>query len=292
MFTLPSVIPVTGFNVEYSIDGGAWSANPSTTNHGCHSIRARYVTSTACGAIPAGTAAPALCATSNTVNVVIFPQVTATPGTVTKSTTCGNTNATFTWSGAAPTSPLSGVAPAGGTFELRYDIDGGTAFTNTTGVFTGVVPGCHTIEARYVLTTNCGTTTAPAVAPASCGVSQTFVVWPELTNSNIPVITLANNCGSAATISNVVISNAPSLPAGMQFVYFYYRNGGGLEGPVTLDVLNTIDFSYNAAGAAPGCHKIDARINLSIACGSIPANDGLFAPGMSFCRTASISFIT
>ncbi|MBK8721244.1 MAG: HYR domain-containing protein [Saprospiraceae bacterium] len=292
-FTLPNVTLIDGYNVEWSIDGLPFTGSPVIpSTHGCHSIRARYVSANACGPIPSGSAGPAPCNQSNLVNVVIFPQIVATPGTVTRASQCGITDATFTWSGPAPTTTLSGVVPASGSFELRYDIDGGTAFTNTTGVFTNVAPGCHTIEARYVLTTTCGSTTAPAVAPAACGVSQTFVVWPLLSNTNIPILTLANNCGSAATISNVDISNAPSLPAGMQFVYFYYRNGGGLEGPVTLDVLKTIDFSYNALGAAPGCHKIDARINLSVACGSIPANDGLFSPGMSFCRTASINFLT
>ncbi len=179
MFTLPAVTAQPGFNVEYSVSGttpGVWSANPSVTAPGCYSVAARYVTAVACGTIPAGTPGinPALdpmgvpqCATSDEVNVVIFPQITATTAAVTKSATCGTTDATFNWV-AAPTSPLAGTAPANGSFELRYDIDGGTAFTNSTGTFPGVTPGCHTIEARYVLITTCD----PTASTCGCASSM------------------------------------------------------------------------------------------------------------------------
>jgi hypothetical protein len=41
MFTLPTVTAVTGFNVEYSINGGAsYFAAPSTTTPGCYSVSA------------------------------------------------------------------------------------------------------------------------------------------------------------------------------------------------------------------------------------------------------------
>src|SRR4030095_6090650 len=64
----------------------SWSAAPVIpTTPGCYSIQARYVTSAACGSIPAGTAGTGSCAASNTVNVVIFP---AAPTLATPANTC------------------------------------------------------------------------------------------------------------------------------------------------------------------------------------------------------------
>src|SRR4029077_11133335 len=56
MFTLPTVAAVAGFNIEYKIDGGAYSANPSTTAAGCHTVTARYVLAATCGSTYAGNA--------------------------------------------------------------------------------------------------------------------------------------------------------------------------------------------------------------------------------------------
>src|SRR4030095_10293409 len=73
MFTLPAVSTVTGFNVQYSLDGGAFLSSPSTTTPGCHTVNARYVLAAACGSTTTGTQGPGACGSSNTVNVVIFP---------------------------------------------------------------------------------------------------------------------------------------------------------------------------------------------------------------------------
>lgn len=82
MFALPTVPAVAGFTVEYSLDGGAWTANPSSTTPGCHTIAARYVTESACGGlpfniVPAGSFSDGTVSSctspSNTVATVIFP---------------------------------------------------------------------------------------------------------------------------------------------------------------------------------------------------------------------------
>ncbi|MBK8721242.1 MAG: hypothetical protein IPL95_02840 [Saprospiraceae bacterium] len=71
MFGLPSVAPVTGFNVEYELDNsGSWSASPSISSAGCHPIRARYVLAADCLPTLAGAT---LCGVSNQVQGLIRP---------------------------------------------------------------------------------------------------------------------------------------------------------------------------------------------------------------------------
>ncbi|MBK9150305.1 MAG: hypothetical protein IPM26_04610 [Saprospiraceae bacterium] len=281
MFTLPDVTPIPGFDVEYSLDDGTtWSANPTTTDAGCYSVRARYVSANACGTIPAGTAGPAPCNQSNAVQVVIFPAVTATPGPVTKGATCGTTNVTFTWSGPAPAATIT---QNGATFELRYSIDGG-AFSNTSGTFTGVAPGCHTIEARYVLTTACGATAAGTAAPANCGVQREFIIWLNL--DGVPLtVDLVENCGATTNISSITLGGAPSVPAGQELVYVYRINGGPLNGPVTLAQLQAVDFP-------PGCHQVRVRVRATVNCGVGPdgAIAGAVAPNA--CQSNVRNFVT
>jgi hypothetical protein len=77
-FTLPSVTAISGFTVQWSINGGAYTASPTVpTTAGCHTLKARYVLTSSMRSIcniSAGTAAPAGCLESNlTVSVVIFP---------------------------------------------------------------------------------------------------------------------------------------------------------------------------------------------------------------------------
>lgn len=57
-FSLPAVSAVSGFTVQYSIDGGAFATAPSATTAGCHTVKARYVLTAACGTNAAGTTPP------------------------------------------------------------------------------------------------------------------------------------------------------------------------------------------------------------------------------------------
>ncbi|HRO73782.1 MAG TPA: hypothetical protein PK611_08935, partial [Saprospiraceae bacterium] len=183
-FTLPSVPVVTGFDVEYSIDGGAWSSAPTTTTPGCHTVSARYVLASACGAlpyniIPAGTFSNGVSSTciasSNVVNVVIFP---AAPVIAAPANTCASA---FT---------LPSV-PAVTGFNVQWSIDGG-AFTSTPVIPT--TPGCHNVRAQYVLGAACGTTPAGATGSGACGISNrvNVFIFPQA-----PVITApANTCNA------------------------------------------------------------------------------------------------
>ncbi len=178
MFALPTVAAVTGFSVEYSLDGAAYTASPSTTTAGCHTIAARYVLTAACGGTAAGAAGP--CANSNVVSTVIFP---TNPVITVPSNTC---NAAFT---------LPSVTAVTG-FTVQYSIDGGT-YTSTPTVSS--IPGCHTVSAQYVLTAACGGTAAGATGP--CGPTNTVstVIFPTA-----PVLTApTNTCNTAFTLPAV-----------------------------------------------------------------------------------------
>ena len=85
MFTLPTVPNISGFNAQYSLNGGAFSSSPTTSSARCHTIAARYVIAASCGTTSANTPGIGACATSNTVNVVIYP---AAPAMATPLNTC------------------------------------------------------------------------------------------------------------------------------------------------------------------------------------------------------------
>ncbi|MEZ4909223.1 MAG: hypothetical protein R2774_00010 [Saprospiraceae bacterium] len=143
-FTLPTVDPVGDFTVEFSIDGGTYSATPAVpTTPGCHTVTARYVLAADCGTTLAGAVGSDPCGESNEVSVVIFPSA---PVIAAPSNTC---NSAF----ALPT-----VDPVGD-FTVEFSIDGGTYSATPTVPTT---PGCHTVTARYVLASDCGTTLAGA----------------------------------------------------------------------------------------------------------------------------------
>src|SRR6185369_9240280 len=130
---------------EYSIDGNtAWSASPTIpSTSGCHTIQARYVQTATCGSTAAGT--PSSCL-SNVVSVVIFP---AAPVLAAPANTCASA---FT---------LPTVTAVTG-FNVEFSVDGGTYSSSPT---IPTAPGCHTIQARYILGAACGNTTAAAAGP-------------------------------------------------------------------------------------------------------------------------------
>jgi len=228
-FTLPAVTPRTGFNVLYSIDGGAYAASPSTTTIGCHTVKAKYVLATDCGmpgGTPAGADAPAGCLESNTVSVVIFPSA---PVITAPANTC---YAMFT---------LPAVTPRAG-FNVVYSIDGNAYAPNpsTTAI------GCHTVKAKYVLVADCGMpggTPAGASAPASCLESNTVnvVIYP-----NAPVITAtANTCNAMFAL--------PTVTPRTGFNVLYSIDGG--------------TYAVSPSTTTPGCHSVKAKYVLAADCG-------------------------
>ena len=196
---------------------------------GCHSIKARYVLTSDCGPIAAGTpSADPVCGESNEVEFVIYPEAPV----ITASSTCASNFV----------GPTLTAYPG---FTAEYSLDGG-AWT-TTPVMTGIT-GCHTIKARYVLTSDCGPILAgtPSADPA-CGESNEveFVIYPEA-----PVITASSTCAS-----NFV---GPTLTAYPGFTAEYSLDGGAWT---TTPVMTGIT----------GCHTIKARYVLTNDCGPIAA---------------------
>jgi hypothetical protein len=190
-FTLPAVTAVSGFTVQYSIDGGAYSASPTIpTTPACHTIQAEYVIATACGSTAAGTASSCL---SNIVNVVIFP---AAPTLTAPANTC---NGAFS---------LPAVTAVAG-FTVQYNIDGGTYSASPT---IPTAPGCHTIQAQYVLTSACGSTAAGATGTAACGTSNvvSVVIFPAAP----PAPALNSGCGP-------IVVTAPPAVSGFNIEYSF-----------------------------------------------------------------------
>lgn len=292
-FQIPAVQAVAGFTVQYSIESGPWTDADSVKvplAAECYSIRARYRLTASCGAVAAGTPAPTACATSNEVMVVVFPDIsTANIETITKNNACGPANITaINWQGGAPSAPLG--------FELRYDIDGGTAFTNKTGLFTNIAPGCHTIAAKWVRSVACGSNN-PLGTPAQSGCEEThtFMVWPDLSGS-VPKVVLKNNCGAKnVRIDTIVFSpQLPAIPSGMELVYFGTRNDTAF-GPVTLTQLRAMDF---APKAGKGCHSLFVNTRAITSCkdsdDATAAADGANANQVApvTCQTLTQNFIT
>jgi CshA-type fibril repeat protein len=184
-FSLPIVAEVSGFTIQYSVDGAAFSENPTTpSSAGCHTVKARYVNTAACGNTAALTAGTGTCSESNTVSVVVFPQ---TPVLVEPTATC---NQSF---------QLPSVAAQNG-FTVQYSIDG-AAFTANPNIPSSV--GCHTITARYVTAASCGSTTLNTAGSGACGNSNTVsaVIFPTAPT----LAAISNTCNSPLAMPSVPV---------------------------------------------------------------------------------------
>jgi hypothetical protein len=147
-FTLPLVTAVSGFSVQYSINGGTWAASPAVpTVPGCYAIQARYVLATACGTNAVGTVSPGCI--SNTVNVVIFPTA---PAPIVNSG-CG----AFT---VTPPPAVSG-------FDVQYSFDNGITWGGNTPPTADNCAG-YQIKVRYVTNAVCGNIPSGTAPPAGC----------------------------------------------------------------------------------------------------------------------------
>ncbi|MBK6667277.1 MAG: hypothetical protein IPG48_14335 [Saprospiraceae bacterium] len=165
-FILPAVPPVAGFSIQYSINGGAWTASPMTSMvPGCYSIQARYVLETACGTTLAGTAGTGSCGASNMVNTNVYPvpvvepvadvfmcdmsQVNVTFSSLTEILSCyGNASIQYQWTNNNTSIGLA----ASGTGNISFiATQPGTAFIIVTPVFTGPDGSCKGQPISFII---------------------------------------------------------------------------------------------------------------------------------------------
>jgi hypothetical protein len=192
-FTLPTVAAVPGFTLQYSIDGGAYSASPTLpVAPGCHTIQAQYILTVACGTTSSGTTGTGSCGTSNTISLVIFP---AAPPAPTVNSGCG------------PIVVTSPAAVPGFNIEYSFD-DGATWGANTPPVAENCTG--YQIRTRYVLAADCGGTLAGAAGPAGCDVSPSTTrkldnTAPVVTCPTVPA--LCQVAGGTYTIPALIASD-------------------------------------------------------------------------------------
>jgi len=215
-FTLPIVTAVPGFTIQYSIDGGMYSASPTiSAAPGCHTVQAQYVLTSACGNTPFGSIGTGSCGTSNIESVVIFP---AAPSAPTVNGGCGP---------IVVTDP-----PAVAGFNIEYSFDDGVTWGTNTPPTAENCSG-YQIRTRYVLATDCGGILAGTTGPASCDVSPSttrkldhtapVVTCPtvppvcEVASGTyvIPALIASDNCSTNLTITyDVKDSNGVTIRTG------------------------------------------------------------------------------
>jgi hypothetical protein len=194
MFTLPYVAPKSGFTVQYKIDNGNWETAPSTTATGCHSVTARYVLTSACGSNNAGTTAPAACAESNTVNVVIFPAKPDAP----------TVNSGYHAIVVTPPTSISG-------FNIEYSFDDGATWGGNTPPTADKCDG-YKIRVRYVTASACGSIAAGTSLSCSTSDATTRIVdntAPSIIcKANATTATDAGQCYATVTLVAPAVSDA------------------------------------------------------------------------------------
>ena len=182
-------------------------------------------TPTTAGCFTATYTSPAGC--TDTENFVVYPVpvITAPPNTC---------NTAFT---------LPTVTAVSG-FTVRYSIDGG-AFAASPTIPT--TPGCHTIQAKYFLAADCGTTVAGSTM--DCAVSNTV---------SVVIFPLAPSAPAVNPGCGLFTVEPPPTIAGFDIQYSF--DDGATWGP------NTPPTADNCAG-----YRIKTRYVTSAACGTTPA---------------------
>jgi hypothetical protein len=163
---------VAGFNIEYSFDDGlTWGANTPPTADNCsgYKIKTRYVTSAACGAIPAGTAsAIAGCkespATIRTVDNTA-PVITTCPASQTFCQVTGN-NYTIP--------VLVATDNCGGAITITYQVTGATIRSGSGNDASGLF--------------NAGVSTITWTVTDACGNSSTCTTTVTISPKPAPII--------------------------------------------------------------------------------------------------------
>jgi hypothetical protein len=215
-FTLPTVAAVPGFIIQYSIDGGVYSASPTiSAEPGCHTVQAQYILADACGSTSVGSTGSGSCGTSNIESVVIFP---AAPPAPTVNSGCGPIVVTD-----PPTIPG---------FNIEYSFDDGVTWGSNTPPTAENCSG-YQIRTRYVLAADCGGTLAGTTGPAGCDVSPSttrkldntppVVTCPTISpicevasgTYIIPALIASDNCSTNLTITyEVKDSNGVTVRSG------------------------------------------------------------------------------
>ena len=239
--------PIAGFTVEYSINGAVFMATPMLPGlAGCHTVQVQYVLSFACGSNPQGIASSGSCGVSNMISVVQFPSA---PVLIPPSNTC------------AEEFLLPNVADltASG-FSTQYSIDGG-AYSTSPAIPT--LPGCHTIQAQYFLTSACGNTPAGANSTGACGLSNIVfvVIFPTAPLISITTTACATNF------------SLPTVTAIAGFNVEYSIDGS--------------PFTITPSIPAVGCHTIQVRYSLALTCGTTPQG----ATGSGLCNGSNIESV-
>ena len=122
-FTLNAVTPISGFTLEYNIDGTGFTSSPVIpTTPGCHNITARYTLTSAYCPYPAGTVST--CPQSATVSTVIYP---SNPTITAPANTCA-------------TALTISAIPTVSQFTSQYSFDGGTTYS-TSNTSASTTPG-------------------------------------------------------------------------------------------------------------------------------------------------------
>ena len=169
VITDPSPMPA-GFTIQYSYDNGSsWGGSiPTADNCAGYNIKARYVTSAACGNIPAGTAAPGACESpavtrkvDNTKPIVTCPIVP--PACVVPSN-----------SYTIPPATASDNCSANSALIITYSITGATT-RNGTG-----------LDASGIF--NIGVSTITWTVIDECGNSNTCTTKVTINPKPVPVI--------------------------------------------------------------------------------------------------------
>jgi hypothetical protein len=229
-FALPSVTAVNGFSVQYSINGGTWSASPTIpSTPGCYSIQARYVLATACGTNAVGTVSPAC--VSNTVSVVIFPTA---PSPVVNSG-CGPIIVT-------PPAAVSG-------FDVQYSFNDGATWGANTPPTADNCTG-YKIKVRYVTSTACGTIAAGTAASSGCE-SPAITRKVDNTKPTVTCPTVSPVCevpGKTYTIPLLAASDNCSANSALTITYSITgattRSGTGVDASGIFDVgVSTITWT-------------------------------------------------
>ncbi|HRO73779.1 MAG TPA: hypothetical protein PK611_08920, partial [Saprospiraceae bacterium] len=238
------------FEIQYSLDGGAYSATlPTGITPGCHTVEVRYALTAACGSTGAGTVSPGCGATRT---FIVWPDLSTLRPSVTLSQNCaGPVNVTGVTLGTATPS-----IPAG--MEFVYQgTNNGVAFgpvdiaglTAMNFAFDGAAPspGCHSIRATIRATTACGAAPDGAAAgdimPVACrSLFRGFLSFPEPTAIEVDPV---------CTGGNLVVTPLTAAPTDHQWRYRLINNTTGTP------VVGAWQASTTFVSPAVGCYTIE-----------------------------------
>ena len=234
--------------VLFSVDGGGYASYPAGGYQlaaGSHNIRARNASDNTC------------ISPQTTVTVNSQPPTPAQPAaTVTQQPNCTIPTGTIT---------ITSPAPATG---ITYSVDG-TTYTNTSGVFTGLVPATYSVTVKNsdgCISTPRSLTVNPVPASSLsasattvdiiCGVNTGTIIVTAA--GGVPPYTYSLN-GAAATILNIF----SGLGAGTYTIKITDAIGCAKEITAVIDILNstltaTASVTNVACGGTTGSAVISA----------------------------------